>query len=141
MRNNGKETKTMLSEERIKEQFQLALMDQNEEKSIENTRVFYRSDYIGKEMIKSFFAGTICFLMIIALYFLRDAEKLILTINTMDYVTLLKQVLFLYIGFMILYFIATFLVYFFRYLGQRKKQKKYRVHLKKLQDIYEKDAN
>ncbi len=126
----------MLNEQKIKEEYQLALLDQKESKSIENNRVFYRSDYISKELLKSFFSGTLAFVGIALLWLLSDMDALTGKISSIDYESFAMKIILIYLAFMAIYFIITYLVYIFRYEKQALKAKSYRNHLKRLNKIY-----
>lgn len=126
----------MLNEQKIKEEYQLALLDQNERKSIENNRVFYRSDFISKELLKSFFSGTLAFVGIALLSLLSDMDALTAKISSIDYESFAMKLILIYLAFMAIYFIITYLVYIFRYEKQAIKAKSYRAHLKQLRKIY-----
>lgn len=129
----------MLNEEKIKEQYQLALIDQKEEKTLENHRLFYRSDYISKELLKSFFSGTITFILLALLALFRDIDGLMVKINKIDYESFAMQFIAVYLAFMAIYFIATYVIYALRYEKQKSKVKTYRTHLKRLNKLYGKD--
>lgn len=129
----------MVNEEKIKEQYKLALMDQNEEASIENHRKFYKGDYISKELIKSFFSGTIAFAGICILMLMADTDALLNSMNSIDYEAFTMQFIVLYLAFMAVYFIITYAIYLIRFEVQKRKFKEYRTHLKKLNKIYSRD--
>jgi len=126
----------MLNEDKIKEQYQLALLDTKEEKSIETHRLFYRSDYISKELLKSFFSGTFAFIALAVLILLGHSKTLMDTINTVDYDALASQLIVVYLAFIIIYFIITYVIYAIRYEKQKNTVKTYRSHLKKLNKLY-----
>ena len=55
----------MVNEDRVKEFFQMAVFDQREEPRYRQMGEYYKSDYVGKELVKSFFTGTFAFLLIV----------------------------------------------------------------------------
>ena len=133
------ETANLVNEEKLREEIALAIIDSKEEKTIENHRVFFRGDYISKEMLKSFFSGSILFLLFALLYLLADVDTLMDTINTIDYEAAALQFVTIYLAFIAIYFMVTYLVYAIRYTKQAKKVKRYRTHLKRLEKIYNRD--
>ena len=129
----------MLNEERIKEQYQLALLDRKEGKTLENHRVFYRGDYISKELLKSFFSGTIFFMAVTLLMLFSDLDRLMIEVNKIDYEVFAMQFVAVYLAFISVYLIITYVIYALRYEKQKHKVKIYRNHLKKLNKLYAKD--
>ena len=59
----------MINEERVRELYHVAKYDMTEGSKNSQMGHFYRSDYIWKELIKSFFTGTLSFVIMI-IYFL-----------------------------------------------------------------------
>ena len=53
----------MVNEERVKQLYKIAIYEQTEEKHSRQTGLYYRSDYIGKEIVKSFFTGSIAYMI------------------------------------------------------------------------------
>ena len=51
----------MISEERVKELYHLAAFDEYENKKYHQAGEYTMWDYVGKEIVKSFFSGTIAF--------------------------------------------------------------------------------
>ena len=45
----------MINEDRVKELYRMAVYDAYEDEKCQQTGKYYISDYVGKEMIKSFF--------------------------------------------------------------------------------------
>lgn len=129
----------MINEERVKELYQVAIYDQRDEDTQEQVKSYFKSDYIGKEIIKSFFSGTFAFIFIGVLYGLYKSEAILADINTMDYAQVGASVVVLYIVFMMIYLFITLLVYTIRYNVAFKKLNKYGEHLKKLNKIYERE--
>ena len=65
----------MVNEERVKQLYKIAVYEQNEEKEHRQAGQFYRSDYIGKEVVKSFFSGSIAYLIMLALWAINLSMK------------------------------------------------------------------
>ena len=53
----------MISEERVKELYHLAAFDEYENKKYHQAGEYTMWDYVGKEIVKSFFSGTIAFIL------------------------------------------------------------------------------
>ena len=129
----------MIHEERVKELFQVALYDEHENRGVAKAGKYYRKDYVAKEMIKSFFAGTFAYILILALCVLNVANSLLDQLNTMNFQEIAIYLVVSYLVFMVLYLLITYLVYQIRYTGNRRILKKYTGHLKQLQKIYSRE--
>ena len=114
----------MINEDRVKELYRMAVYDAYEDEKCQQTGKYYISDYVGKEMIKSFFTGT---------------SALIAFINNADVTDLLIHVIMLYIGFMAAYLFVTAVVYRVRYDKRRRKLHRYARHAKKVQEMYRRE--
>ena len=55
----------MINEEHVKELYQAAKYDRNKQQEYQQIRRYYRSDYINKEILKSFFSGTFAYIILI----------------------------------------------------------------------------
>ena len=100
----------MINEDRVKELYRMAVYDAYEDEKCQQTGKYYISDYVGKEMIKSFFTGTIAFILLVILWGIGDVSALIAFINNADVTDLLIHVIMLYIGFMAAYLFVTAVV-------------------------------
>ena len=129
----------MINEERVKELFQVALYDNSDDVMHDQVKSYFKSDYIGKEMIKSFFTGTLAFICMLVIYVLYNSADLLADINSMDYAQVGTGVIILYIVFMVVYFFVTMLVFTMRYNKSRMELKKYGDHIKKINRMYDSD--
>lgn len=129
----------MINEERVKQLYKIALYDQNDEKQNRQIGQYYRSDYVGKEMIKSIFTGTFAFCCFAVLWLLSSWEDVLESINNLEIVDTAIEMIILYLIFMAIYLGATYLVYQVRYSAGRKKMKEYTSNLKTAQKMYERE--
>lgn len=129
----------MIKEERVKELFRAAVYERNEDKWSRQTGRYYKKDYVGKEMIKSFFAGTLVFILILVLWGLYSADSLLKALNTVDFVESAVTLVLSYVAFLAVYLLITFLVYQIRYIKGRKKLKAYYGYLKRLNKMYKRE--
>lgn len=129
----------MINEDRVKELFQVAVYDQNDDKLQEQVKTYFKSDYTGKEIIKSFFTGTIAFACIGALRLLYSSAELLEQINSLEYVQMGLNVGLTYLVFMMVYLFITLLVYTIRYNVAYKKLKNYGEHITKINKMYERE--
>lgn len=129
----------MLNQDRIKQLYKVAVYEQNEEKRYSRIGKYYRSDYIGKEVIKSIFTGTIAYVFLAALWVLANWEEVLVSINNLEIVNTVITMCVIYLGYMIVYLFSSYIVYAFRYIAGRKALDKYMQDLKELNQMYERE--
>ena len=129
----------MINEERVKELYRMAVYDAYEDVKCQQTGKYYISDYVGKEMIKSFFTGTIAFVLLVVLWGIGDVSALIAFSNNADVMDLVIHIIMLYAGFMAIYLFVTAVVYRIRYDKRRKELHQYVRHAKKVQEMYRRE--
>lgn len=129
----------MINEERVRELYQMAVYDQHEDKKCHPMGEYYIWDYVGKELVKSFFSGTIAFGLLVALWVIGDMTATIAFINSADLANLVIRFLLLYVGFMAIYLLVTVFVYSIRYAEGRRELRKYIGHLKKVRKMYHRE--
>ena len=93
----------MINEERVKELYQMAVYDEYEDKECHQMGQYYIWDYVGKELVKSFFSGTIAFMLLVALWGIGDMSAAIAFVNSADLTNLAVRFILLYVGFMAIY--------------------------------------
>ncbi len=129
----------MLNTERIRLMTRLAAYEQGEGKEYMPMSQYYRGDYVGIQMIKTFLYSTIAFCIITALsilYRLDDLEKML---YQMDYYEYAKGFVVKYILFVVFYQVIAWIVANLRYRKGQKKQKLYYSRLKKVEKLYERE--
>ncbi|MDD6481422.1 MAG: hypothetical protein PUF65_03950 [Lachnospiraceae bacterium] len=130
----------MIDEERVKEMYHMAVYDAYQEKNCHQMGEYYLGDYIGKELIKSFFSGTIAYVLLVVLWGIGDMEALVSYLNNTELTDLIVHFAALYIAFMAVYLLVTVLVYGVRYVYGRKKMRVYVNHLIKVRKLYRREA-
>lgn len=129
----------MINEERVKQLYKIALYEQNDEKQNRQVGQYYRSDYVGKEMIKSIFTGTFAFACFTVLWLLSSWEDVLESINNLEIVDTAIQMIIIYAVFMVIYLGVTYVVYSVRYAAGKKKVKGFTSNLKTVQKMYERE--
>lgn len=129
----------MINQERVKQLYKIALYEQKEEKKYEVTGRFYKSDFIGKEVIKSIFSGTIAYGLMVVMWVIVNLEELAQMLVNFEILEVALKLGLLYVGFLVIYLFATILVYNIRYNKGRKKLEEYMQHLKVVNKMYERD--
>ena len=127
----------MLSQERIKLMTKMAAYEEKEGKTYMSIGSYFRSDYMGMQVIRSIISATFAFLIICGFYVYYHLESLMQDIYKLDVWTLGKQVILYYIIFVAAYALITYIVYSFRYSKAKRSLKRYYRHLKQLAAIYD----
>lgn len=129
----------MVNEERVKNLYKIAMYEKQEEKYQRQTGLYYKSDYVGKELIKSFFTGTLAYGLMVILWIISSIEEFLESVNNLEVVQNIVLVVFVYIGFMALYLFTTYLIYVSRYKSGKPKLKEYIGLLKTINKMYERE--
>lgn len=127
----------MLSQERIKLMTKMAAYEENECKKYMSIGSYFRSDYMGMQVIRSVICGTLAFFLLAGLYVYYHFETMMQDIYKMDLLLLGRRVLFYYIVFIAAYSVITYVIYSFRYSRAKRSLKHYYYHLKQLAAIYD----
>ena len=127
----------MLSQERIKLMTKMAAYEENEGRKYMSIGSYFRSDYMGMQVIRSVICGTLAFLMLAGLYVYYHFETMMQDIYKMDLMLVGRKVLFYYIVFIAVYSVITYVIYSFRYSRAKRSLKHYYYHLKQLAAIYD----
>lgn len=127
----------MLSQERIKLMTKMAAYEENEGKKYMSIGSYFRSDYMGMQVIRSVICGTMAFFLLAGLYVYYHFETMMQDIYKMDLLLLGRRVLFYYIVFIAAYSVITYVIYSFRYSRAKRSLKHYYYHLKQLAAIYD----
>lgn len=127
----------MLSQERIKLMTKMAAYEENEGKKYMSIGSYFRSDYMGMQVIRSVICGTLAFFLLAGLYVYYHFETMMQDIYKMDLLLLGRRVLFYYIVFIAAYSVITYVIYSFRYSRAKRSLKHYYYHLKQLASIYD----
>ena len=120
----------MLDEKRIRQMTKLAFFEKKEEKNALRIGRYFRSDYIGKELLKNFF-------LVLAVAVLYHIEWLVDEIDTIDLQFAAGCLIASYLCFLAVYSIAVYVISTIRYQGAQKKLKWYGKELDDLQNMYE----
>lgn len=129
----------MLNKERVKQLYKVALYEQKEEKLHKQTGKYYRSDYIGKEILKSIFTGTVAYLLVLAFVLIYNWEVFLDGVNQMDFKSVLFPLVLVYAGYMTVYLIVTHVIYSARYENSRKHLEEFEEELLCLHKMYERE--
>mgnify|MGYP000264370105 FL=1 len=126
----------MVNEQRLHSMIKIAKFDANDGKSCKPMIQYARKDYVALQLLKSFVIGTIAFFIMLGLWVLYSMETLMKQINNMDLIQSAITLGILYVVFMVIYLLATYIIFNVKYTYGRKKVKKYYAGLKKINAMY-----
>ena len=129
----------MINEERVKQLCKIAIYEKNEEKEHRETGLYFRGDFIGKEVVKSFFTGTIAYMLIATLWVISNMELVLHQINTLEIIDTVVVMIILYALFLVVYLFGTVLVYYFKYKRSKKRLDGYMEDLKVAYNMFERE--
>lgn len=126
----------MLNEEKIRLMTGIAMFEKKAEKDVFPVTRYFKSDYVGGHMLRSFVMYTVACMVGLALWILYQIDDIL---NTMDITVLLssaKYIAVLYVAGLILYLLITYHVYAGRYDVAAKNMKIYQAKLRRLEKKY-----
>lgn len=127
----------MLNEDRIKLMTSLGMFEKREGQKIFPVCRFFKSDYIGRHMLRSFLGFTFCWVLGTALMVLYKAEDFLSSLNFNDIAGYGKRYLGAYLMGLAAYLLITYVVYWRRYEYASRGMKVYVAKLKRLEKRYE----
>lgn len=130
----------MLNEERIKLMTRMACYEANEGRKNVSIGSYFRSDYIGLQVIKSLVSATVAFCILFGMFIMYDFEVFMADLYKMDLFEFGKSVIIAYLVFTAIYGIISYGVYTYRYTRARKSLKIYYNNLKKLAYLYDREG-
>ena len=71
----------MLNEEKIRQMTELALLKKSKGEQMFEIDNYFKEDYVGKQMLRSFFVYTVCFALVVVLAILYNLENLMSSMN------------------------------------------------------------
>ena len=130
----------MLNEEKVILMTKMAAFIDREGKKNDAINSYFKSDYVGFNVIKAVISATIVFAIIVATYVLCNFEMVLSNLyNTGNLLAIGRRMLMNYLLLVGVYSLASYVIYSYRYSKMRKSMKEYYGDLKKLARIYEKE--
>lgn len=126
----------MLNEKRIILMTKMASYEANDGKKNVTIGSYFRSDYIGWQVLKSIISATIAFVVVFAVYIFYDFEVFMAGIYKMDLLAFAKQVFTAYLWVIGIYAVISFVVYTIRYNRAVKSLRVYYMNLRRLSEMY-----
>ena len=126
----------MLNEKRIILMTKMASYEANEGKRNVSIGSYFRTDYIGWQVLKSIISASIAFVVVFGMFIFYNFEMFMTDIYKMDLLEFAKHVLTLYLWTIGIYAAVSYIVYTVRYTRAVKSLKVYQMNLRKLSDMY-----
>ncbi len=129
----------MIDEEKVILMTKMAAFIDREGKKNDAINTYFRSDYVGFNVLKSIISATIVFGICLATYVLCKFEFVLSNIyNTDNLLAIGRRFLVYYLLLVGVYSLVSYVVYSYRYSKMRGSMKAYYADLKKLARMYEK---
>lgn len=127
----------MLNEERVILMTKLASYEKSEGKKDKAVGNFFRSDYVGVQVLWSIISAAVAFVICFALYILYDLEAFMGDIYKIDLFVFAQNVLVWFMATVLGYGLISYVVYSVKYAKAKRSQKIYYNNLKKLAGMYD----
>lgn len=121
----------MINEKSVEELYRMAVYDENDDKKYHQMGEYYMWDYVGKELLKSFFSGTCAFALLVVFVALGNLDGVVSLVNQMNLRNLAVIIIAGYVGFQVIYLMITGVLYAIRYREGHRSLHNYEVHLKR----------
>jgi predicted membrane protein len=122
----------MLNEERVVLMTKLASYEQRKGKKNIRISKYFRTDYLLLQILKTLLYATVSFALMLGLYVLYNFENLTENLYQMDLLGFVKQIVMLYVVFVAVSCVVTYILYSYRYMKARKSLREFMSNLKKL---------
>ena len=129
----------MLNEERVILMTRMAAYEQHEGKKNNAINSYFRSDYVGFQVLKSIISATVVYLILVAAYMMYHFSDVLQDIYNTDIAQTARKYLVYYVALVIVYSVISYIIYSIRYGRMRKNMRAYFSCLKKLGKMYEKE--
>ena len=129
----------MLNEEKVRYMTQLAIFEKRVGKKIFPINRYFKKDYVGGQMFRSFFGYTFCYLLFLLMWVLYKLDELLNEMSIDEILDAAKKWGVIYAAGLGLYLIVTWIVYSKRYDYAARSQTMYTSKLKHLMRRYEKE--
>ena len=129
----------MLNEERIRLMTKMAAYEAGEGKENLPVKQYYRKDYVGYEMLKTFLTSTISFGILFVCWLVYKMEDMTEFLRGRDLPELARWLIVRYVIFICVYQVIAFIVYTRRYKRATASVRENYTTLKKVEKLQEKE--
>jgi len=113
----------MLNEERVILMTRMTSFTQHEGKKDTEINQYFRSDYVGLQVLKSALCATVAYIILFISYMLLSFDKVMQSLYDMDLIAQGRKFLIYYIILVGGYSVVSYIIYSFRYARMRKNMK------------------
>lgn len=128
----------MVNKDRVILMTRMSAFRQREGKKTAAINQYFRSDYVGFQVLKSVISATIVFCILLGIYVLFHFEELMQNIYNLNVMAVARRLLVYYILLVGGYAVVSYVIYSIRYTKMRGRMKNYYNDLKRLSKLYEK---
>jgi len=130
----------MFSNPRVRLMTKLSIYEQEEGKEDIKLSKYYRGDYVRIKVLQTVVAVTLGFVLLIGMLAAYEADFLVREAVNLDYKSLLKFIVGVYIVVLVIYIAASLVGYSLQYNTSRKKLVRYFRMLRKLRSLYREEV-
>lgn len=125
----------MVNEEKVILMTQLASYEKREGKENEAISKYFRGDFISLHLLKAVLVATVCYFIGLGIYLLYFIEELLENIYKMDYLVFAKNAISIYVVFVVVYCLLSYVIFAHRFAKAKKGMRRYYHNLKKLSSM------
>ena len=127
----------MINQERLKLMTKMAAYEEHDGKKNMEIISYFRSDYIGFQVLKSVICATIAFLILFMTFIFYDFEFLMQDMYKMDLMAFAQKIIIYYGIFVVIYGAISYIIFSIKFHKAKRSMKKYNNHLKQLTAMYD----
>ena len=126
----------MLNEEKVRYMTELAIFEKKEGKRIFPVNRYFKKDYVGGHMFRSFFGYTFCYILFLAMWILYELDEFMVGVALEEILDWGEKWGIAYVAGLAVYLLITWRVYSIRYEYAARAQGMYVSRLKHLLSRY-----
>jgi len=131
----------MLDRDKVILMTKMAAFEQREGRRTANMNQYFRSDYVGYQILKSIISATIVYFILAGAYALFNFESVIQQVYSGRWMALLQRIGVIYVVLIGVYAVVSYIVYSYRYSKMRGRLKEYYGDLKTLYEIIKRNES
>lgn len=125
----------MINEKKVIIMTKLASFEKHDSRKTMNIVNYYRSDYLGFQILKAIVAATISYLAVLVVYVFYNFESLMADIYKIDLMEMGKKLGIIYLMVVGIYSVLCYFVCAHRYKKAKKTLKQYYINLRELEKL------
>jgi len=129
----------MVNETKVKLMTKAAMVQKKDKRGMFTASRFFGDDYVSFQVIKGLIGVTLCYVLILALWVLENADALMTQYSLASLIRMAQGFGVLYILIVVITTFIGVLAYTSRYWKSRQSTKEYQTSLKKLSRIYQRE--